>query len=187
MDFNPKYILSNYFTESKKINYYYNYYFKSGLWKKLDNGDVTFDDLIDEVKRTDLEDQNELISFLKTWNQHQWERKEMTSIIKKLAQKNYGIHLCSNAANSLYDYIDEYEVFEFFDSITISADYKISKPNPKIYEIVLEKNNLDASDCLFIDDLSVNTAAAEEIGIDAYLYNGNELMFEKFLINLAIL
>lgn len=187
VDFSPKYILSNYFKDLTKVNYYYDYFFKSGLWKKLDNGDLHFKDLIQELESKDTKDKEQLLSFLNTWHQHQWERKEMTRIIKKLAKKNYGIHLCSNAANKIHSYIDEYEFFKLFDSITISADYKISKPDSEIYHIVLEKNHLEAEDCLFIDDLPVNIEAAEEIGIDGYLYNGNELMFEKFLMNLNVL
>ena len=69
----------------------------------------------------------------------------------------------------------------------LSATHKISKPKSRIYEIVLEENNLNANDCLFIDDLGVNIKAAEELGIDGYLYNGNELMFKEFLSNLNIL
>ncbi len=187
VDFNPKYILSMYFESVNQINYYYELYFKSGLWSKLDNGDVDFEDLIEEVQQSNTKDKEVVTNFLETWHQHNWERKEMTKIVKQLSDRGYTIHLCSNAANSFYSYIEEYEVFEYFDSLTISATHKISKPKSRIYEIVLEENNLNANDCLFIDDLGVNIKAAEELGIDGYLYNGNELMFKEFLSNLNIL
>lgn len=128
-----------------------------------------------------------MIDFLEGWNQHNWERKEMTKIVKELSNKGYSIHLCSNAANTFYDTIDEYEVFQYFDSFTISASHQVSKPDAKIYQIVLEENDLKAEDCLFIDDLTKNIQAAEALGIDGYLYNGNELMFREFLTNLKII
>lgn len=187
VDFNPKYILSMYFDGVDQINYYYEMYFKSGLWLKLDNGDIDFQELIEEVQQSNAKDKDVVTNFLETWHQHNWERKEMTKIVKELSDKGYSIHLCSNAANSFYSYIGEYEVFEYFDSLTISATHRVSKPEPEIYEIVLQENNLKAKDCLFIDDLGANINAAEKLGIDGYLYNGNELMFREFLRNLNIL
>lgn len=187
VDFSPKYILSMYFNGVDQINYYYEKYFKSGLWAKLDNGDIDFEELIEEVQQSDAKDKEIEIDFLQTWHQHNWERKEMTKIVKKLSDKGYSIHLCSNAANSFYNYFEQYEVFEYFDSLTISATHQVSKPMAEIYQIVLEENNLRAEDCLFIDDLGANIQAAEALGIGGYLYNGNERMFEKFLKNVNVL
>lgn len=187
MDFNPKYILSCYFNDIEKINQYYEYYFKSGLWSQLDNGDLSFEELIQNVAIDNPEDKATLIEFINTWHLHKWERKEMTALVKQLSDKGYGIHLCSNAANKFYSYIDQYPVFEHFDSITISADHKTSKPEKEIYEIVLEENKLKAHECLFVDDLGPNILAAENLGIDGYHYNGNEKMFKIFLKNIGVL
>lgn len=38
-----------------------------------------------------------MIDFLEDWHQHDWERKEMTKVVKELSNKGYSIHLCSNA------------------------------------------------------------------------------------------
>lgn len=187
MDFNPKYILSNYFDDIDTINKYYNYYFVSGLWSQLDNGDISFDDLVVNMEISFGNDRKKLIEFITTWHEHKWERKEMAVIVKKLSDRGYGIHLCSNAADRFHNYMDEYSVFEYFDSITISADHKVSKPGEEIYKIVLDENELNAEECLFIDDLGENIKAAEALGIDGYLYNGNEAMFEKFLRNIKVL
>lgn len=187
VDFNPKYILSVYFKELSQINYYYHHFFKSGIWRKLDNGDIEFNDLIQKIQDSNSADKKQLVYFLRTWHHHLWERKEMTKIIKQLSEAGYSIHLCSNAPNTFYDYANEYSVFQYFESITISANHKVSKPNPALYKIVLKENNLVAKDCLFIDDLIQNIRAAEELGIDGYHYNGNELMFKKFLVNLNII
>lgn len=187
MDFNPKYILSRYFDDIKKINKYYEYYFKSGLWSQLDNGDLSFDELIENVEKDNSEDKVKLTEFINTWQHHKWERKGMTALVKELSAKGYGIHLCSNAASKFYTYKDQYPVFEYFDSITISADHKTSKPQAEIYEIVLKENKLASQECLFIDDLAPNILAAETLGIDGYHYNGNEEMFKEFLKNIGIL
>jgi len=184
MDFNPKYILSKYFSDISKINHYYEYYFKSGIWGKLDNGDIEFSQLEEDAQKNYPEDYEILKNFLQTWQEHKWERQAMTEIVKHLSKQGYGIHLCSNAARRFHDYQNNYSVFQYFDSITISADLNHSKPDHFIYEKVLRDNNLIASECLFIDDLKENIYAAEALGIDGYHYNGNEAMFVAFLKNI---
>ena len=45
------------------------------------------------------------------------------------------------------------------------------KPEPRIYEILLERYGLDPAETLFIDDRAANIAAAEGLGIAGYLFD----------------
>ena len=38
------------------------------------------------------------------------------------------------------------------------------KPDPAIYQLLLDRYGLNANECLFVDDMAVNTAAAEKVG-----------------------
>lgn len=57
-----------------------------------------------------------------------------------------------------------------FRDIVISAHENLIKPDPKIYQVCLDRNGLVASDCIFIDDSPANVAAANALGIDAILF-----------------
>jgi 2-haloacid dehalogenase len=52
-----------------------------------------------------------------------------------------------------------------FRDIVVSGAERLIKPDPRIYEILLERNGLDASTCLFIDDSEKNVAAARQVGM----------------------
>ena len=52
-----------------------------------------------------------------------------------------------------------------FDGRVISAEVKLIKPDPAIYEYLLEKNGLTNSGCIFIDDSLINVHTAENLGI----------------------
>ncbi|WP_240843101.1 HAD family hydrolase [Acidaminobacter sp. JC074] len=70
-----------------------------------------------------------------------------------------------------------------FDRIYISSDYKLSKPDKKFYEIMLEKEGLDASECVYIgNDHTTDIKGANGVGMDAvYLYtNCSSPMDEDF-------
>jgi epoxide hydrolase-like predicted phosphatase len=53
------------------------------------------------------------------------------------------------------------------DTIIISAEERVAKPDERIYRIALERMQVDAQETLFLDDLAVNVAAANQIGMKA--------------------
>ena len=56
---------------------------------------------------------------------------------------------------------------ELFEEVVDSAFVVCRKPDPRIYEILLERVELPPASCLFIDDMEVNCEAAEDLGIRA--------------------
>ena len=58
----------------------------------------------------------------------------------------------------------------FGDHLYTSSDYRARKPNPVVFERVLERYERQASDAFFVDDMAVNVAGAASIGITAHLY-----------------
>jgi len=52
-----------------------------------------------------------------------------------------------------------------FRDIVVSGEVELLKPDPKIYQILTERNALDTSDCIFIDDSPANVATANSLGI----------------------
>lgn len=63
-----------------------------------------------------------------------------------------------------------YPVFERFDDIVISGEHAIAKPQPEIYRLLCERNNLEPSAVVFLDDASANVAGAHAVGMPAYLF-----------------
>jgi putative hydrolase of the HAD superfamily len=52
-----------------------------------------------------------------------------------------------------------------FELVVDSGFEGTRKPEPRIYEIVLERLGLPACACVFVDDLEVNVAGARELGL----------------------
>ena len=60
------------------------------------------------------------------------------------------------------------EVDELFEVIVDSAFVGLRKPDPAIYELTIERlGGVQASDCVFVDDLEVNCEAARTVGMTA--------------------
>jgi putative hydrolase of the HAD superfamily len=66
-------------------------------------------------------------------------------------------------------------VDEIFEVVVDSGFVGLRKPDPAIYELTLERlGGVPAEECLFIDDVDVNCAAARELGMSAVHYQHND-------------
>jgi putative hydrolase of the HAD superfamily len=65
-------------------------------------------------------------------------------------------------------------VDEIFETVVDSAFVGTRKPEPRIYEITLERLGLPAEACLFIDDLEPNVEGARALGLNAVHFRDNE-------------
>lgn len=75
------------------------------------------------------------------------------------------------------------QLFELFDGVVASGEVNANKPHATIYQILLERYQLDPQQCLFIDDQKENVAAAQKLGINAFLY---ESSFKKVIQNIKL-
>ena len=80
----------------------------------------------------------------------------------------YHVGLLSNAADSLRRVLDEVlAITACFDSITISAEEGVMKPDARIFEIALGRAGVAAPEALFVDDSLANVEAAARLGMRA--------------------
>jgi 2-haloacid dehalogenase/putative hydrolase of the HAD superfamily len=59
-------------------------------------------------------------------------------------------------------------VFRHIQAAVVSAEERVIKPEPRIYEIVLERTGLEPADLLFVDDSAANIAAADALGFHTH-------------------
>lgn len=49
----------------------------------------------------------------------------------------------------------------------VSGEVKLAKPDPRVFQLLLERNDLAANSTAFVDDSAVNIAAASKLGLHA--------------------
>jgi putative hydrolase of the HAD superfamily len=59
---------------------------------------------------------------------------------------------------------------ELFDTVVISAEVHLHKPQPEIYRLAVERLAEPPEQCVFVDDLRENCAGAEAVGMTAILH-----------------
>jgi 2-haloacid dehalogenase len=106
-------------------------------------------------------------------------------ILKQLKQSGVPLYAITNFASDTFK--EAQTRFPFlatsFMDIVISGQEKLLKPDAAIYQVLLKRNQLKASDCVFIDDSPKNVAAANSLGITGLLFESPE----KFRADLSAL
>ena len=57
------------------------------------------------------------------------------------------------------------EVMALFDHVIESAKIGLRKPDPRIYQMMIEGLAVDPRNCVYLDDLGVNLKPAREMGM----------------------
>ena len=95
-------------------------------------------------------------------------------LLKAFKKNGYKVYVLSNwDAQSFPLLTEKYsELFNLFDGILTSGEAQTLKPHKEMFMQFLDKFNLDARDCIFIDDEQYNvTAAQEKAGIASVLFD----------------
>ncbi|MCK1282947.1 HAD-IA family hydrolase [Bradyrhizobium sp. 44] len=97
-------------------------------------------------------------------------RPEMAEALKRIkAQFKTGCitnNLPANAIGSMTGrslYVAE--VMVLFDHVIESAKIGLRKPDPRIYQLMVETLKVDPKNCVYLDDLGVNLKPAREMGM----------------------
>lgn len=98
-------------------------------------------------------------------------------ILRRLRDAGYPLFGLSNWTTEKFPLVrPDYEFFNWFEDILISGYLKIAKPDPRIYQILLQRVTRPAGECFFIDDRPENVAAALEQGIQAIQFQDPQLL-----------
>ena len=82
----------------------------------------------------------------------------------------YKTGVISNAWPDLRDYLAEKQLDDAFDTLVISAEVGIMKPEPRIYQIALDNLGVSAREAAFVDDTPPNVEAASALGMHGILF-----------------
>ena len=101
-------------------------------------------------------------------------------VLKDVKEKNLKAYCLSNISPESFNHVSErHDLFKLFDGIVTSGEENIGKPDKQIFEILLNRYELEAKECLFIDDSNANTSTATKLGITAITFKGSADCYQK--------
>lgn len=173
------------------INYYESYHLKiyqeinKLLWKEFEKGLITQENLkVERFKRLSdrLEVSFDETNFAKLYMEYLADASFLypnsVELIETLS-KSYRLAIVTNGLTLVQDKrIRKSIIANFFETIVISEEILISKPNPEIFEHTLKNiKHTDKSKVLMIgDSLTSDIQGGINFGIDTCWYNPNKII-----------
>lgn len=103
----------------------------------------------------------------------------MREVLAKLKAAGYHLYGLSNWSTKVYDTMKRFpEIFSYLEGSVISCNVHILKPEAGIYQALLEKYDLEPSECLFADDRPVNIEGARAVGMEGVVFTTTEAFIE---------
>lgn len=171
VDWNPRYLYGPYFNDEQKLNYFLETVCPYEWNTTVDAGRST-EEAMDERVALYPEWEKEIHMYYRSWIKMMGDHIEgMLSIVKELKEKGYKLYGLSNWSKETFPLIvDDYEVFSYLEGYVVSGFEGVKKPDPKIYNILMERYHLNPEECLFIDDSPANIDAGRAVGIQGILF-----------------
>lgn len=112
---------------------------------------------------------------------------DVVPILEELRDRSLGLYALSNFSGDLFREVSpRFDFLTWFDGLLISGDEGIAKPDPAIYELLLDRFDLTAQHTVFIDDRAENVAAARAAGL-AGIHFRSAAQLRRDLVALGVL
>ena len=105
------------------------------------------------------------------------------ALLHELAERRVPLFALSNWAAETFE--RTHTLFPFlsaFDGLVISGRIGLAKPDPRIFQHLLDTHGLSAGDTLFVDDRASNVEAARAAGLEGLLFEGPALLREALVL-----
>ena len=148
--------------------------FLPDFWVEYDRGTMTQEDVIGVLARQSGQSLEYCRYMMRVAIDLQEERTPTVELIRDLKAAGYKLYVLSNMSHEFIDFLRRMPVYSQFDGEVVSCEELVVKPEREIYEILLSRYGLEASESIFIDDRSDNGEAAAERGITPFLFDAHD-------------
>ncbi|MGG5218827.1 MULTISPECIES: glucose-1-phosphatase [Rahnella] len=109
-------------------------------------------------------------------------RPEVITLFQKLREEGHRVVVLSNTNRLHLDFWPQHypEIEANTDAMYLSQNLGMRKPEPEIFQHVLEKEGFTADQAVFFDDVAENIEAARAAGIEAVWVEDNQTVPKYF-------
>ena len=186
MDWDPRYFFRDYFNDDEKMEYFLGNIATNEWNAEQDRGrSVAEANALLIAKHPEWE--KEILAYYENWHiMLRSDIPENVSVLQRLKGK-YELFGLTNWSAEFFPYaLANYEFFNVFEGkIVVSGEEKLIKPNPKIWEVLLDRYQIKAEESVFIDDNFHNIETAKSLDFITVHVNEN-MNLETELKNLGL-
>ena len=166
MDWNPRYFFKDYFNDDEKMEFFLKNIATDEWNAEQDRGRTLAEGTEIQVAKFP-QWEKELRAYYDNWTTMlRSDIPKNVEVLRKLEYTDYELFGLTNWSAETFPYaLENYDFFKIFGGkIVVSGTEKVIKPNPKIWEVLLERYHIKADESVFIDDNAKNIEVAKSLG-----------------------
>ena len=183
VDWNPAYLFLPVFDgDEEKCRFFTDNVCNREWFTRMDRGE-SMDTCVAELQKVYPQYADAVAMFRDRWFEMcNGEIPGMLEIIQDLKAKGVGVYGLTNwPAETFPEARRRFKTLASIDKYVVSSSVKLAKPEPAIYQLLLSRYNLNACECIFIDDRKDNVDAAISLGMSGIVYPGTADRLSGFL------
>lgn len=107
----------------------------------------------------------------------------MREVISELRARNYEIFGLTNWSMETFpEARAHFGILQMIDRYVVSGAEGLVKPDPRLFQVLLDRYGLKAEECTFVDDNPDNVAAAKGMGMQGILFINAETLRKELAI-----
>lgn len=107
----------------------------------------------------------------------------MREVISELRARNYEIFGLTNWSMETFpEARAHFGILQMIDRYVVSGAEGLVKPDPRLFQVLLDRYGLKSEDCSFVDDNPDNVAAAKGMGMQGILFTNAETLRKELAI-----
>ena len=157
--------------------------FDRKYWDRLDAGTISDAEVVEDIKSrvpAHLHGAVEMVYY--NWIYNIPEVEGMRELILHVKETHGApVYVLSNISAYFAAHAHEIPILDLVDGYVFSAVCGMTKPNVDIFAHICEKYDLDPTETVFIDDRADNVRAAESLGMQGYVFDGDADKLRAYL------
>ena len=164
MDWDPRYFFKDHFNDDEKMEHFL---------KNIDEWNAEQDRGRTLAEGTEIqvakhpEWEKEIRAYYDNWTTMlKSDIPHNVEVLRKLEHSKYDLFGLTNWSAETFPYaLENYDFFKIFEGkIVVSGTEKLIKPDPAIWEVLMERYQIKAEESVFIDDNAKNIEVAKNLG-----------------------
>jgi 2-haloacid dehalogenase len=187
LDWNPRHVYRRYFADPDEMERFL-VEIDFASWNQQQDGGRPFAEGVSELSGRFPQH----AALIRAYHEH-WEDSVSgpipgtVEILRALKAAGHPVYGLSNwSAETFPLAYRKYDVFRLLDGYIISGDVGVVKPDPLIFDLLLQQVGRPAAACLLIDDSVQNIETAQRLGFQTILFRSPDSLAEE-LHHLALL
>ena len=143
-------------------------------WLDLDRGVTTEAEVAALIAAESSLEVDEMLQCFETVRESLVDFPRSVALIKEMKAAGIAQYVLSNMSAVNATYLQPRPYFELFDGVVFSATEKLIKPDAALFQLVLDRYQLQAANLVFIDDSLPNIKAAESLGMHGVHFKASD-------------